>query len=245
MNLIPETLERDYMRLKWRLFSDLAELVEQVLSTAIKRREDAGEDLMMLLGLTPEQLLDRGRIVERLVQLANDINQEKITQIGKLLGRPVSGVPPERIALWADAQADVIMNEVRVFLGKVGAEAATQLGKASSFAATVKLVKILASDASKVAEVRGSAAVLQLNSEIIQEVAQSGGSVFYTWQTEEDSRVRPHHADLNKTVQTWNNPPRGGGTNSGDVGHPGSGYGCRCVPLPLSSEAVPGAALER
>jgi uncharacterized protein with gpF-like domain len=84
-----------------------------------------------------------------------------------------------------------------------------------------------------VAEQRASSAILQLNSQLIQEIAEGAGSSHYRWQTEGDDRVRPNHEELDGTIQSWEKPPLGGGTKPGDYGHAGSGYGCRCLAIPL------------
>jgi SPP1 gp7 family putative phage head morphogenesis protein len=242
MNLLPDTIEREYQTLKARLFKDLATHVNDAFDRFTALRQDArAEELMMLLGLTADQLLDREVLVRRLRQLAKDLNAEKIRQIQKLLGSQVTGLTPLQIEQWAEGQADIITNEARDFLGKVGADTAALVG-VGTLAEAKKRVMEAAKKAAEIAEVRGSVAVLQLNSEIIEQTARSGGSRFYTWVTERDSKVRPHHAALDGTVQSWDSAPLGGGSNARDSGHPGSGYNCRCVPVPLGPDAT---SLER
>lgn len=51
----------------------------------------------------------------------------------------------------------------------------------------------------------------------------------YLWLTSVDERVRPAHAALHRTRHKWSEPPVGGGTSSGESGHPGSGILCRCT----------------
>lgn len=234
MNLLPDRIEREYQTLKWQLFSDLAEHVKQVIEKFANLRQDArAEEIMILLGLTPDQLIDRDKLIRRLRLLAKDLNAEKIRQIKSLLRSDVTGLSDIEIERWAVAQADVITNEVRTFLGKVGADTATTLSRAATLAEAANRVAEFARQASELAEVRGSVAVLQLNSEIIEKAARNGGSRFYKWVTEGDSRVRPHHANLNGTIQSWDAAPFGGGSNPNDSGHPGSGWNCRCVAIPI------------
>src|SRR3990172_9434899 len=48
-----------------------------------------------------------------------------------------------------------------------------------------------------------------------------------------DERVRSNHAELDGTVQSWDDPPMGGGTSEDETGHPSSGIACRCSSLPI------------
>jgi SPP1 gp7 family putative phage head morphogenesis protein len=98
-------------------------------------------------------------------------------------------------------------------------------------------LKVLSKSLGKQAEERASFRLLQLNSQIIQEVAQGAGSSHYRWITEQDSRVRPNHVELHGEIHSWADPPMGGGTRPGDIGAPGSGYGCRCIAEPLPGKA--------
>ena len=52
----------------------------------------------------------------------------------------------------------------------------------------------------------------------------------YIWSTSLDERVRPGHAELEGTVQSWNDPPD---TGQGETNAPGEDYQCRCVPIPF------------
>ena len=42
----------------------------------------------------------------------------------------------------------------------------------------------------------------------------------YIWRTAGDERVRPDHANLDGSVQRWDDPP--------EIGHPGEPIQCRC-----------------
>lgn len=60
----------------------------------------------------------------------------------------------------------------------------------------------------------------------------------YRWSASRDQRVRPWHARLNRTIQSWDDPPVGGGTSAGSRGHPGDGILCRCTATPILETAV-------
>lgn len=66
---------------------------------------------------------------------------------------------------------------------------------------------------------------LKLNSAVTKDRHQSAGISQYTWSTSLDDRVRPEHAELEGTVQSWDVPP--------DPGHPGEDFQCRCVAIPI------------
>lgn len=52
----------------------------------------------------------------------------------------------------------------------------------------------------------------------------------YEWRTQRDWKVRPIHADLNGTIQRWDDPPVI--SKDGRRGHPGDDYNCRCIAIP-------------
>lgn len=73
---------------------------------------------------------------------------------------------------------------------------------------------------------------LNFHGQINQRRQQMLGIQRYEWSTSMDSRVRPWHERLNGSIQRWDSPPVGGGTRSGDRGHPSNGILCRCIAVP-------------
>ena len=72
---------------------------------------------------------------------------------------------------------------------------------------------------------------LKMSGEITQRRQTDAGVEAYTWRASGDERVRPAHADLDGTVQRWDDPPV---TNdAGDTNAPGGDYQCRCTADPL------------
>lgn len=84
----------------------------------------------------------------------------------------------------------------------------------------------------------------------IQEARQRAlGGETYIWRASRDSRVRPRHAELDGTVQRWDDPPVLD-ERTGRRGHPGFDFQCRCraeldvdtMLSALEAEEVPPAA---
>jgi SPP1 gp7 family putative phage head morphogenesis protein len=72
---------------------------------------------------------------------------------------------------------------------------------------------------------------LKLNSALTKDRHERAGISQYKWSTSLDERVRPMHADLEGTTQSWDDPPV---TNEqGEENHPGEDYQCRCIPIPI------------
>ncbi len=72
---------------------------------------------------------------------------------------------------------------------------------------------------------------LKLNGELTELRQTNAGITSYIWTTSEDERVRPAHADLDGTEQSWDDPPEV--SDDGRREHPGGDYQCRCVAVPI------------
>lgn len=75
---------------------------------------------------------------------------------------------------------------------------------------------------------------LTLNSSIARNRQQNAGITEYVWTTSGDERVREAHAELDGTVQRWNDPPVT--SESGATNHPGEDFQCRCTAFPVLPE---------
>lgn len=236
---LPERIELEYMLDQRRLFQQLEWFTIAAMSK-FDRRNDAGvEELAAFLGLSVPQILDETKLRRRLRQIATSISDQKVKELAAVLGSGVRAPSPGKIEQWIDDQVNAIQATVERWLVAANEEiASARVAGPAAIAALPSIVRELRQSLSQQAEARASNAVLELNSAIIEEVARNGGSTHYQWETEQDDRVRPNHQTLHDTVQAWNSPPAGGGTKPGDVGHPGSGYGCRCVAIPLPGKAT-------
>lgn len=73
--------------------------------------------------------------------------------------------------------------------------------------------------------------ILKLNADMTEARQTAAGITEYTWSSSSDERVRPMHAELDGTRQSWDDPPV---TNDdGEANHPGQDYQCRCVAIPI------------
>ncbi len=78
---------------------------------------------------------------------------------------------------------------------------------------------------------------LKLNAAITSSRQKAAGVSQYRWSTSQDERVRPMHAALEGTKQSYDDPPV---TNdAGDTNNPGEDYQCRCVAIPVIPELEP------
>ena len=232
---IPLRLELEYMLDQRRLMRDLSFLTVASLQT----RKDSDE-LLTLIGLSAPEIFNETKLRRRLRQIANRMTDEKLAELARLLGRTVQRPFPGLINQWIDGQVLAVQATIEAWLTTASEEILRSRIKGMAFADMTIAIRERAKNVGFVAEQRASAAILQLNSALIEEIAKSGGSTHYRWTTMDDDRVRPNHAALHFKIQAWNNPPSGGGTKSGDIGHPGSGYGCRCLAIPLQGPPLVG-----
>jgi len=228
---IPLRLELEYMLDQRRLVRDLSFLATASL-TSLDQRQDSDE-LLAWLGLTAVQVLDKKQLRKRLLQIAHRITHEKVQELAALLGRSVQAPAPGLVAQWVDDQIRAVQTTVENWLTSVTEEVRiSRLAHAPMSALTVTL-RELQKQVAGAAERKASAAILQLNTQIIEETAKGAGSSHYKWLTEQDNRVRAWHASKQGRVYSWDDPPMGGGSHADNEGHPGSGYGCRCLPVPI------------
>ena len=72
---------------------------------------------------------------------------------------------------------------------------------------------------------------LKLNAQVERVRLEAAGVQKYAWTTLEDGDVRPTHAALHDTVQTWASPPVV--NRQGRRAHPGEDIACRCRARPV------------
>jgi len=236
---LPVRMEMEFMLDQRRLMKHLQWFT---ISNIGKFSTDSRQDspgLEQFLQMSAGEILNERKLRVRLRYLATTLSEQKLRELRVLLGRAVSAPAPGLIDAWIDSQVIAIQASAQQWLATSTAKIATSQAAAVPLTTLVGELSAMSSALSVRAEQRASFAVLQLNSQIIEEVAKGAGSSHYRWITELDSRVRVNHQPLHDTIQSWDAPPAGGGTRPGDVGHAGSGFGCRCVPKPLPRNQLP------
>lgn len=73
----------------------------------------------------------------------------------------------------------------------------------------------------------------KLNASTMRADFTAAGIDSYVWSTSEDERVREDHRELDGTTWQWSDPPVAD-QRTGERGHPGEVFQCRCVPLPVA-----------
>jgi hypothetical protein len=223
---LPVRMEMEFMLDQRRLMRHLQWFT---ISNIGKSTEDQRQDtkgLEQFLQMNAGEILNERKLRIRLRHLATTLSGQKLTELRALLGRAVSAPAPGLLEAWIDSQVLAIQASVQTWLATSTAKIATSRAAAVPLETMVGELSAMSKSLAARAEKRASFAVLQLNSQIIEEVARGAGSSHYKWITEGDDRVRDNHVPLDGTIQSWATPPTGGGTREGDIGAPGSGYGC-------------------
>lgn len=155
-------------------------------------------------------------------------------QVSKFNKRVV-GVPVSSLGSPADSFRDTNLQLIR----KLDAEQVAQLREILEDAErNATRVETLRAQIQERLEVTKSHAdliardqTMKLNGDLTKYRQQGAGITQYEWSTSNDERVRPGHADLDGTIQSWDLPPV---TNdkTGDRNHPGQDIQCRCVAVP-------------
>lgn len=99
-----------------------------------------------------------------------------------------------------------------------------------------KLLEEQAGYARSRAELTARDQTLKLYGRIQQERQTSAGFTHYVWTTSLDERVREGHAELEGTIQAWDDPPIVD-PRTGRRGNPGSDFQCRCSAVPFTGDA--------
>ncbi len=104
-----------------------------------------------------------------------------------------------------------------------------------TIAAKIKSLEIMSD---RRAELIARDQVLTLNAQINRHRQLAAGVTSYVWTTQNDSKVRDAHADLDGTTFEWDS----GGDP--DEGHPGEPVHCRCIAFPVKPEGDEEAAAD-
>lgn len=231
---LPERLEREFAGFRMRIDSDVASVVDMALTKQQLRQDDENHPdllaMIALLGLSARGILNERLLRKRLRRIARTLSREKQAEFTTLLGRFVQQPSEATLNLWVDEQTKYIQEATRAWLA---AAAVIVAGTAGGIQVQRNAVLATVPALQRRSVFAASAGILGLQALIVPEVSVANGLTHYKWVTEGDDRVRDHHAALNGTIQSWSDPPIGGGTYEDEPGHPLSGYGCRCLAQPI------------
>jgi SPP1 gp7 family putative phage head morphogenesis protein len=170
---------------------------------------------------------------------------KKATETTKLLGlNPVHAGLGGIVEAARDRNIQLVEKAGRVYAGQVRAI----FDDPDNFGRRVEDLQGLLEERADVSKSRAELIArdqtLKLNAAITKHQQTSAGVSQYTWDTSQDERVRPMHAELQGELFDWDDPPV---TNEdGDTNNPGEDYQCRCVAIPvipdLDEEETPGEA---
>lgn len=153
----------------------------------------------------------------------------------------VSGAAARLQPGWIRANTDLIRAEGDL-RRRVERVIADPLNEGRSVKDIAKLLQEQLGYSKSRAELTARDQTLKLYGQIQQERQEKAGITRYVWTTSQDERVRPDHADLDGTVQAWDDPPIVD-QRTGRKAHPGGDYSCRCTAVPLlDDEAEAGGA---
>lgn len=158
-------------------------------------------------------------------------------------GVPVNQVVPQaeaRRAEWLRGNTDLIKAEEDL-RRRVERVLQDPLNQGRSVSDIAKLLEEQAGYSTSRAVLTARDQTLKLYGQIQQERQQNARITRYVWTTSLDERVRPDHAELDGTVQSWSDPPIVD-RRTGRRGHPGFDFQCRCTAVPVLDEPTEGEA---
>lgn len=141
----------------------------------------------------------------------------------------------ERVrAEWLRTNTDLIRAEADL-RRRVERVLADPLNEGRSVADISKMLQEQAGYSQSRAELTARDQTLKAYAQIQQARQTAAGITRYVWTTALDERVRPDHADLDGSVQAWDDPPVVD-QRTGRRGHPGEDFQCRCTAVPVLEE---------
>ncbi len=184
-----------------------------------------------------EQRLDPAKIAPKIEIFAKRVSTKNGEELRRVIGISTVEIRDRTsIVLFQDRNIALIKS----LAGKQITEIRTLLERAEIGAWRVEELRSKIQDQFKVAKSKADLLardqVLKFNGELTKTRQTAAGIRQYIWTTSNDERVRPDHAVLDGTTQSWSDPPIVD-ESEGRTGHPGEDYQCRCTPYPVLDEA--------
>lgn len=172
----------------------------------------------------------RAEVLERAFKLLDNQSADEL----RVTGVPTADVVPRaqtRKAEWLRQNTDLIKAEADL-RRRVERIIEDPLNAGRSVADIAKLLEEQAGYSTSRAVLTARDQTLKLYGQVQQERQQNAGIDRYIWTTSLDERVRPDHADLDGTIQRWDDPPIVD-QRTGRRGHPGFDFSCRCTAVAI------------
>lgn len=179
---------------------------------------------------------------EKLEQAFRMLDRQSADEL-RVAGVPTADVVPkaeQRKAEWLRANTDLIRAEADL-RRRVERVLEDPLNQGRSVDDISKLLQEQAGYSTSRAELTARDQTLKLYGQIQQERQQNAGIERYVWTTSLDERVRPDHADLDGSIQRWDDPPIVD-RRTGRRGHPGFDFQCRCSAVAVLDAPAEGEA---
>jgi SPP1 gp7 family putative phage head morphogenesis protein len=177
----------------------------------------------------------RREVLEGAFEMVDKQSADELRVAGVRTADVVPGLPAKQ-ADWIRQNTDLIKAE-QDLRRRVERVIADPLNEGRSVKDIAKLLQEQAGYSKSRAELTARDQTLKLHGQIQQERQERAGVTRYVWTTSQDERVRPDHAELDGTVQAWDDPPVVD-QRTGRRGHPGFDYQCRCTAVPVLDEDV-------
>lgn len=197
---------------------------------AIKQRALSGLRLDAAT-VAPVGPIVSGRLAARVAEAGGEIVRRARSQTASVLGagRVPETLPGERAA---GAQ---FLDRVFARVGDAGLREALQEALDAG-GGRAKVEAAVDSAAARTATAIKDSAQ-KLHTETVQKAAEAAGVRHYVWTTQLDELVRPGHADLEGSIQRWDERPVAG--EDGHRAHPTEDPNCRCQAYPWDDPAQP------
>jgi SPP1 gp7 family putative phage head morphogenesis protein len=177
----------------------------------------------------------RREVLESAFKMVDKQSADELRVAGVRTADVVPGLPTKQ-AEWLRSNTDLIKAESDL-RRRVERVIADPLNEGRSVKDIAKLLQEQLGYSKSRAELTARDQTLKLYGQIQQERQEKAGITKYVWTTSQDERVRPDHADLDGTVQAWDDPPVVD-KRTGRRGHPGFDYQCRCTAVPVLDDEV-------
>jgi SPP1 gp7 family putative phage head morphogenesis protein len=248
----PDAVRRRYTdRIKGNVLEDAIDLVRELLVPELEqwaaeasklavtdaRKKDLG-DVMSEIEDKFDSKWTRERYAKVVKPVASDIERWSRNSTNKQL-KPSVGVdvfngtePWLKPAMQEFTRENValIKSIPDQFFGDLEKTIARELADGARFEKLADIIEERYGVAQSRAEIIARDQVGKFNADLDRVRQRELGITRYEWETSQDERVRPEHAERNGKVFEWDNPPEGG--------HPGEDILCRCTANPIIEDLL-------